>query len=124
MLGKVAEALALRKAFPLNLSGIYTSDEMAQADNKSNPDTPPQEALVLPQPKPTKREYTEKEILKMSIQENLNILGVGKNIEAIKAFIKDNVQLELIPDNYKEIDIRLAAIVSDKNEVKDQLIIE
>ena len=39
MLGKCSQAAAYRCAFPLQLSGLYTSDEMAQAENVTPPHT-------------------------------------------------------------------------------------
>lgn len=57
MLAKCAEALSLRKAFPQELSGLYTREEMMQAESEGRRPSAPQRAPQAP-PEPAEEPAT------------------------------------------------------------------
>lgn len=84
MLAKCAESLALRKAFPQELSGLYTSEEMGQAVQvvDAEPEPQPIKKVIPPTPKvklPIAQRPYEPAILKERITE---LIEAGEEILA------------------------------------------
>lgn len=93
MISKVAEALALRKAYPQDLSGLYTNDEMQQADSgqvNGQAHTQPEDLRTV--------DELHKEYMDLF---NIYVLKMG-DPEAAKPFYPDNWKKERNGVNYRK----------------------
>lgn len=115
MLAKVAEALALRKAFPNDLSGIYTADEMDQADGSKQSKPKAQPTAPVEIVKAELVEATEEVLARVDAAMEQAVRAVEANpmdVEALRTIWTDYTDVLDVPVG-EAVAVKFAAGYSD-----------
>jgi len=97
MIAKVAECIALRKAFPNDLSGLYAPEEMAQAETTEHT-TEKQETPDAPAAAPEKPKVVDAEIVEkghLSGDQLMEIQQIWDTIGAIKHWSEKQTNMQM-----------------------------
>lgn len=102
MLGKCAEMLALRKAFPQDLSGLYSTEEMDQAgEPKQAAQVPAPAAVAEPAPSPSRDWVAD--------------VAAASTVDELRALWESNAgELNLIPEGSE---FRVGQLIQDRRRV-------